>query len=194
MLLALLHLLEYTGNIYIDGLELRSIPRNQLRTRITTITQAGILLKASVRFNIDPFEFTSRPGDFPTDEMLAGILRRVGLWEHVVRHGGLDALVGAMKFSVGQRQLFQLARAILHRQVTRSNLILVDEGTASMDEETERRIYTLMMEVFAGCTKLIISHRQAALAHADLVLSLNDGRGQVYRAGNFPVSSIEGNN
>ncbi|KAJ6781210.1 hypothetical protein PWT90_10566 [Aphanocladium album] len=181
VLLTLLHLLEYTGSIYIDGRELRTVPRDLLRTRITTITQGGVAIKASVRFNMDPFEFTSRPGNYPTDDTLAGILRRVGLWDHVVRHGGLNADMKDMKFSVGQKQLFQLARAILHKQITRSNIVLMDEGTASMDAETEQRVYSLMNEAFAGCTKIIISHREAVLAHANLVLNLADGRGDVQR-------------
>ncbi|KAM3453841.1 hypothetical protein MY3296_003502, partial [Beauveria thailandica] len=150
LLLALLHLLEYTGSIQIDGRELRTIPRNLLRNRITTITQSGVEFGASVRFNMDPLEFSSRPGNFPTDDTLAGILRRVGLWDHVVRHGGLGAEMRAMKFSVGQKQLFQLARAMLHRQITRSRLVLIDEGTASMDEDTEGRMFHLMREAFAG--------------------------------------------
>ncbi|PMB69506.1 ATP-binding cassette sub-family C member 9 [Beauveria bassiana] len=181
VLLALLHLLEYTGSIHIDGRELRTIPRNLLRNRITTITQSGVEFGTSVRFNMDPLEFSSRPGNFPTDDTLAGILRRVGLWDHVLRHGGLGAEMRAMKFSVGQKQLFQLARAMLHRQITRSKLVLIDEGTASMDEDTEGRMFHLMREAFAGCTKIIISHREAVLADADLVLSLSDGRGEVYR-------------
>ncbi|KAH8715994.1 ABC transporter atnG [Beauveria bassiana] len=181
LMLALLHLLEYTGSIHIDGRELRTIPRNLLRNRITTITQSGVEFGASVRFNMDPLEFSSRPGNFPTDDTLAGILRRVGLWDHVLRHGGLGAEMRAMKFSVGQKQLFQLARAMLHRQITRSKLVLIDEGTASMDEDTEGRMFHLMREAFAGCTKIIISHREAVLADADLVLSLDDGRGEVYR-------------
>lgn len=173
--------MEYTGSIYIDGRELRSIPRNLLRNRITTITQGGIQLRASVRFNLDPLEFSSRPGNFPSNDTLAGILRRVGLWDHVLRHGGLDVDMRAMKFSVGQKQLFQLARAILHRQVTRSKLVLIDEGTASMDEETETRMFTVIREAFAGCTKMIISHRDSVLAGADLVLSLDDGKGELYQ-------------
>ncbi|OAA69111.1 ABC transporter, transmembrane domain, type 1 [Cordyceps fumosorosea ARSEF 2679] len=181
VMLALLHLLEYTGSIRIDGREVRSIPRSALRNHITTITQDGLELRASVRFNMDPLEFSSRPGNFPTDDTLAGILRRVGLWDHVVGHGGLEASMRAMKFSVGQKQLFQLARAMLHRQVTRSRLVLIDEVTASMDEETEARMFHLMKEAFAGCTKVVISHRQALLADADVVLSMDGGRGEVYR-------------
>ncbi|KAJ3498540.1 hypothetical protein NLG97_g1033 [Lecanicillium saksenae] len=168
VLLALLHLLEYTGSIYIDGRELRTVPRELLRNRITTITQSGVQLRASVRFNMDPLEFGSRPGNYPNDDTLAGILRRVGLWDHILRHGGLDAEMRAMKFSVGQAQLFQLARAILHRQITRSKLVLIDEGTASLDAETETRMLNLMREAFAGCTKMVISHRDTVLTDADV--------------------------
>ena len=87
----------------------------------------------------------------------------------------------SMKFSIGQRQLFQLARAILHKQITRSNLVLIDEGTASLDEDTEAQMYDVIREVFADCTKVIISHRDALLSRVDVVLSLSNGRGDVYR-------------
>ncbi len=176
MLLALLRLLEYTGNIYIDGRELRTIPRNELRARITTITQSGLAIKASVRFNMNPFVGTE---DASADEQMTDILQRVGLWEHIEARGGLDAAMGAMKFSVGERQLFQLARAILHKDNTGSKLFLMDEGTSSIDEATEQRIYSLVKEYFAGCTKIIISHREAVLADTDVVLHMSDGRGEI---------------
>lgn len=176
MLLALLRLLEYTGNIYIDGRELRTIPRNELRARITTITQAGLAIKSSVRFNMNPFVGTEVAS---ADEQMTDILQRVGLWEHIEARGGLDAAMSTMKFSVGERQLFQLARAILHKDNTGSSLFLMDEGTSSIDEATEQRIYSLIKEYFAGCTKIIISHREAVLADTDVVLHMSDGRGEV---------------
>ncbi|KAJ3497677.1 hypothetical protein NLG97_g1716 [Lecanicillium saksenae] len=176
MLLVLLRLLEYSGNIYIDGRELRTIPRNELRSRITTITQAGLALKASVRFNMNPFAETE---DSSADERMIEILQRVGLWEHIEKRGGLEALMGTMKFSVGERQLFQMARAILHKENTGSSLFLMDEGTSSIDEATEKRIYGLTKESFAGCTKIIISHREGVLADTDVVLNMSDGRGEL---------------
>lgn len=179
MLLVLLRLLEYTGNIYIDGRELRTIPRDELRNRITTITQAGIALKASVRFNMNPF--SDSEDDSSADDQMIVILRRVGLWEHIEKRGGLDAGMGTMKFSVGERQLFQMARAILHKDNTGSNLFLMDEGTSSIDEVTEKRIYSLIKESFAGCTKIIISHREGVLADTDVVLHMSDGKGEVSR-------------
>ncbi|KAJ6781856.1 hypothetical protein PWT90_08917 [Aphanocladium album] len=180
MLLVLLRLLEYSGNIYIDGRELRTIPRNELRSRMTTITQAGIALKASVRFNMDPFAETE---DSSADDKKIEILQRVGLWEHIEKRGGLEAVMGTMKFSVGERQLFQMARAILHKENTGSSLFLMDEGTSSIDEATEKRIYSLIKESFAGCTKILISHREGVLADTDVVLHMSDGRGEVTTPG-----------
>lgn len=178
-LLVLLRLLDYTGSIQIDGQELRNMPRDFLRSRLTTITQSGLTLRDTVRFNLDPFGFM--PEDAQTDETMAEILKLVGLWDHIEKNGGLGAQISEMKFSVGEKQLFQLARAILHKRSTGSKLVLIDEGTASIDDETEQHMYKLLREEFDDCTKIIISHRPAVLADADIILSLSDGVGTVSR-------------
>lgn len=183
LLLALLHLVEYSGTIRLDGRDIKTVPRKLLRTRITTVPQGGLELLGSVRFNMDPFKFGSRPQQeqdaYPNDEDLATILRCVGLWSTVAEAGGLDATMAKLKLSHGQRQLFQLARAILHHGVTGSKLLLMDEGTASMDAETETRVRHVMAEAFSGCTKVIISHRSALLAAAQVVVRLDQGRAHV---------------
>lgn len=187
LLLTLLHLIEYSGSISIDGRDIKTVPRSLLRQRITTITQAGLELKGSVRLNLDPSKYISRPprSDLPapTDDDLISALERVGLWHLVEEAGGLDADMTKLKLSHGQRQLFQLARAIFHHGAAQSRVVLIDEGTASMDEETEARVKRLMEEVFAGCTKIFISHRPTLLSEAQVILRLDAGKAQVERPG-----------
>ncbi|KAJ6784523.1 hypothetical protein PWT90_06058 [Aphanocladium album] len=180
VLLSILNLLEYTGTINIDGREIRSLPPDELRARITTITQSGIQLRGTVRYNLDPFEVECRPATYTmTDSMQEDALRRVGLWDLVSARGSLDSEMKGMKLSHGQKQLFQFARAILHRQATGSRVMLMDEGTASLDEDTEQRIHTLLEEEFSGCTKVIISHRPSTLQNADAIMTLKDGKATV---------------
>lgn len=201
LLLTLLHLTEYSGNISIDGRDVKTVPRDLLRERITTITQAGLELKGSVRLNLDPFGFGLRaPSDSPpTDEDLIDILSRTGLWNLVEDAGGLDTPMSKLKLSQGQKQLFHLSRAMLHHQVTGSKILLMDEGTASMDEETEARVMELMATYFTHCTKIIISHRQALLDGANVVLRMDQGRVEITKSsrngkGLASASGSEGEN
>ncbi|EGX93450.1 multidrug resistance-associated protein, putative [Cordyceps militaris CM01] len=177
LLLALLRLTQYSGSISIDGRDIKSVPLDILRTRITTITQAGLELRGTVRFNLNPFD----PGCLPrnyilTSEMERGVLRRVGLWQHISSRGGLEAEMRNMKFSQGQRQLFQLARAMLHQQIMNSTVVLIDEGTWSMDEDTEAEMGNLVNQAFASCTKLVVTHKLGALVKANAVLVLQNGK------------------
>lgn len=180
MLLALLRLVQYTGNISIDGRDIKSVPLDILRTRITTITQSGLELWGTIRFNLNPFDREALPQDYTlTEEMEEDALARVGLLDIVRSRGGLQAEMKDARLSQGQRQLFQIARAILHQKIMNSTIVLVDEGTSSMDEETERRMHSLIGEVFAPCTKILITHRPTTIANAHAVITLTNGRADV---------------
>ncbi|OAA60085.1 ABC transporter, transmembrane domain, type 1 [Cordyceps fumosorosea ARSEF 2679] len=149
VLLSILNLLQYKGTISIDNREIRTIHPDFLRSRITTITQGGIHLRGSIKFNLDPFGFEQRPPTcIVTDEACQDVLRRVGLWDIVSRRGNLSSLMKEMNFSQGQRQLFQIARAILHHEATGSRIVLMDEVTSSLDEDTEAQMIIRMLSWF----------------------------------------------
>ncbi|EGX91989.1 ABC transporter, putative [Cordyceps militaris CM01] len=179
LLLALLHLIRYSGTIHIDNREVKSVPRELLRRRITTMTQGGLELNGSVRLNMDPFQLRTRGGSrgtvpFPSDEGLAEILRQVGLWSQVADAGGLDGSMARLKLSRGQKQLFHVARAILHKRMMGSKILLMDEGTSSMDADTEEAVARLVGDAFADCTKVFVGHRRALLANAHIILRLSN--------------------
>lgn len=177
MLLAILRLLDYSGTITIDGLELKSVPLQTLRTRITTITQSGLELKGTIRYNLNPFDSDCYPPGYElTNEMQVDVLQRVGLLNLITSRGGLEADMITMNFSHGQKQLFQVARAMLHKHIMNSRVVLVDEGTSSMDEASEEHVRELMDVFFADCTKIFISHRLDFLRRANVVLTLEDGK------------------
>lgn len=158
------------------------MPPDVLRTRITIISQGTIHLKGSVRFNLDPFDPSTRPaGVVVTEEMEEDVLRGVGLWEIVTERGGLGAAMKAMQFSYGQARLFQVARAMLHRQVMDSKIVLMDECTSGLDEATEQRIWAIIEEAFAGCTKIFISHRLPGLESADAVMVVEQNQARLVK-------------
>ncbi|OAR02083.1 hypothetical protein LLEC1_05009 [Akanthomyces lecanii] len=182
VLLSILSLLEYKGTISIDDREIRTIPPDLLRSRITTISQGGIHLRGSVKFNLDPFDPALRPStSIVTTTMYQDALRRVGLWDVISGRGNLTSRMKDMNLSHGQRQLFQVARAILHHQITRSKIVLMDEATSSLDEDTETRMIAVIDNAFRGCTRVIISHRYLTLDSSDAVMVLNQGRAHVIR-------------
>lgn len=171
MLSTLLRMVDYTGSISIDGRDTRTVPRELLRSRITTMTQNGLQLTATLRFNLYPYE-----GPLPSDEEMIDVLRRVNLWDHANAHGGLNSDYAKIRFSVAQKQLMFLARAILHQATLKTKILMVDEATSTMTVDMEEHMQRLIDESFAGCTILMISHRTESFKSADVVLQFDTGR------------------
>lgn len=170
-------MINYTGTVHIDGRELKTIPRHLLRSRLVTVTQEGVALHGTIRFNVDPFD----PPDYDSgfrlaDSTLIEALTKVGVWDKIQNSGGLDTNVSAVNLSAGQRQLLSLARAILRKQYTAARIILIDEATSHLDMDVDRRIQTVIEEAFAGCTVVMISHRLHAFDKMNLVLRVDNGQ------------------
>lgn len=176
LILAMLNFLDITGSIFVDGVDITTIPKARLRRTITTIPQDSVEMFSSIRENIFPFvvKNETKAGRI-TDDAINYALRTVDLEDHVARCGGLDAQAADMNFSAGQRQLFSIARAMLHKIVTGSKLVLMDEVTSNMDYETDRRVQAAMTKIFRGCTRIVISHRSTGLRGCHQVISLRSG-------------------
>ncbi|KAJ1734938.1 hypothetical protein LPJ61_000812 [Coemansia biformis] len=193
--LALLRFVEATrGRILLDGVDIASVGLEDLRRRVTIIPQDPVLFNGTIRFNLDPL------GEYP-DELVWDALRRT----HLVRERGesqatsaavsvadggdscgdsadrmsgvfssLDAEIkeNGQNLSLGQRQLVALARAL----VRRSQLIIMDEATASVDFDTDARIQrTIRGPEFAASTLICIAHRLRTIIDYDRVLVLDRG-------------------
>lgn len=179
LLLTLLHLLEYSGSICIDGVDIAHITRQDLRSRITTLPQDAIELGGTVRDNLIPFLLSRQSHDNNQDTIDDDVMRtaliKVDLWELISARDGLDTELSTIGLSQGQMQLFCLARAILHNISTGSKLVLIDEATSNVDQDTDRRMQEVIAREFAGCTILTIAHRLETLADADAIFEMDAG-------------------
>ncbi|CVL11312.1 related to multidrug resistance-associated protein [Fusarium proliferatum] len=166
-MLSILRLLELqSGSIQIDDKDLASIPRQHIRSQITTIPQDPVNLSGTVRQNLDPEALIQ------ADEMLIEALKKTTLWATIDTRGGLDADLSELGFSVGQRQLFCLARALL----SHSKIVLLDEPTSSVDNATDKDVRHIIREVMQGRTVIEVTHRLDYVTDFDLAVVMKDGR------------------
>ncbi|XP_054595794.1 ATP-binding cassette sub-family C member 9 isoform X4 [Nothobranchius furzeri] len=157
----------FEGKIVIDGIDICKLPLQTLRSRLSIILQDPVLFSGSIRFNLDP-ERTC------TDDRLWEALEIAQLKNMVkALPGGLDAMVteGGENFSVGQRQLFCLARAF----VRKSSILIMDEATASIDMATENILQKVVMTAFSDRTVVTIAHLVSSILEAEQVLVFSSG-------------------
>ncbi|MCJ1311373.1 hypothetical protein MMC25_005044 [Agyrium rufum] len=167
LITSLFRMLEIqSGSISIDGVDLRSLTRQDIRAALNAIPQEPIFISGSVRLNVDPFGLR-------TDSEIESTLRKVRCWDIISQKGGLDVdMDGEGFFSHGQRQLFCLARALLKG----GRVIVLDEATSSVDVETDALMQKLIRDEFRGCTIVVVAHRLDTILDFDRVAVLGRGK------------------
>lgn len=155
-----------SGTVRLGGVPIADIPMNELRRRVALIPQEVQLVHGTIRDNVTMFDHT------PSDEEVEAAIRRVGLG-HLADDGIHRPLgAGGSGLSAGEAQLLAMARVWLRQ----ADLVVLDEATARIDPETERRLEAAMIELLADRTAVVIAHRLSTLRDMDEIVVMDRGR------------------
>ncbi|KAE8411413.1 P-loop containing nucleoside triphosphate hydrolase protein [Aspergillus pseudocaelatus] len=166
LLMSVFRMVELSsGSIRIDGVDISKVPRQEVRSRINGVAQSPLLIRGSVRENIDPT-------GCHTDKSIMEALRTVQLSSKVQDNGGLSTEVDELFLSHGQKQLFCLARAILRQ----GNILVLDEATSSVDTVTDEIMQQVIREKFSNHTILTVAHKLETILDYDKIIVLDAGR------------------
>jgi ATP-binding cassette subfamily B protein len=159
----------FSGEILIDGQDIRAITQNDLRKSISYISQEPILFHRSIRDNIA----YSKPGAM--DEEIFAVAKKAHAHEFILKlPKGYNTLVGerGIKLSGGERQRIAIARAMLKD----CPILMLDEATSSLDSVSEHYIQDSFNELMKDKTTIVIAHRLSTIQKMDRIIVLDKGR------------------
>ncbi|EAW07798.1 putative ABC multidrug transporter [Aspergillus clavatus NRRL 1] len=166
LIMSIFRMVELSGgSILIDDIDITRIPRQEIRSRINGVAQSPLLIKGTVRHNINPTASSS-------EKAIVEALKAVGLYAKVQEKGGLDIDIDEVFLSHGQQQLFCLARAILRP----GKVLVLDEATSNVDSKTDEIMQRVIREKFGSHTILSVAHKLETILDFDKVVVLDAGR------------------
>ncbi|KAH7413379.1 ABC transporter family protein [Cadophora sp. MPI-SDFR-AT-0126] len=159
-----------SGSITVDNVNINTVSPAVLRQKLTIVPQESFILPGTVRVNADPLGLAS-------DATIIAALRDVGIWDALEgrsEHGGsgLDTILFESPLSQGQQQLFGLTRVMLRH----STVVIIDEGTSSVDSETDAMVQRVIKEKFKDCTVICVAHRLHTIKDCDKIAVMDGGR------------------
>ena len=166
--LAATYLTPFKGEVTIDGFNLSQINLSSYRQHLGVVLQDDFLFEGTIRENI------LFPRPLATDEELINSVKAAYVHEFTDRfEKGLDTIIGerGVKLSGGQRQRISIARALL----ANPKIILLDEATSNLDNESERYIQKSLELLMKNRTTFVIAHRLSTIQQADQILVIEDG-------------------
>ncbi|OCT16186.1 multidrug ABC transporter ATP-binding protein [Paenibacillus pectinilyticus] len=158
-----------SGHIRLNGVDVKDLPVEQLRSQIGIVLQQSILFSGTIRDNI----LFGKPGASDAEiEAVAKAAEADGFIRKLPE--GYEAKLGqrGVNLSGGQKQRIAIARALL----LRSPLLVLDDSTSAIDLGTEKRIQRSLQSLMAGSTCIVIAQRVSSVLHADRILVLDEGR------------------
>ncbi len=158
-----------SGEILLDGINIRDITRNNLRKILGMVLQDTWLFKGTIRENI----MYGKPEATEEEFLNAVKAAKVDKFAHTLSES-YDTMLeeDGINLSVGQRQLITIARAIL----ASPDILILDEATSSVDTRTEVQIQKAMTNLMKGRTNFVIAHRLSTIRGADAIIVMNEGR------------------
>ncbi len=162
-----------SGRITIDGIDIRNVTRENLRSQIGMVLQDVWLFNGTIRENI-AYGYNALNGKEATDEEIEAAAKMAYV-DHFVKTlaDGYDTVINddATNISQGQKQLITIARAFL----SDPSILILDEATSSVDTRTEVLIQKAMVKLMEGRTSFVIAHRLSTIRDADVILVMNNG-------------------
>ncbi|HEU0001500.1 MAG TPA: ABC transporter ATP-binding protein [Ktedonobacteraceae bacterium] len=157
------------GSIRVDGYDIRHVTPQSLRAQVAIVPQEPLLFGDSIAENIRYGRLDATEAEI---RAAAGAANALSFIEQLP--DGIHSLVGerGVKLSAGQRQRIAIARALLHNP----RILLLDEATASLDNESEALVQDALERLMQERTTLVVAHRLTTVERADLILVLDDGQ------------------
>ena len=158
-----------SGEVLVDGIDVRSVEQNSLRAQIAMVFQESILFNGTVRENIRVGRSDATDAEVEAAARLAEVHEAILGFEH-----GYDTVAGERggRFSGGQRQRIAIARALLRG----SSVLIFDEATSALDSVAEQQINQTISRLARGRTLISVTHRLSTIIQYDQIFVLQDGR------------------
>ncbi|KAJ5249016.1 hypothetical protein N7468_000467 [Penicillium chermesinum] len=166
MVMSIFRMMDLTsGIITVDGVDIASLPRREIRARINGVSQDSLLFKGTVRLNADPLGVCK-------DHDILNALKAVQILPAIQEKGDLNTDIDDIHLSHGQKQLFCLARALLRP----GNILILDEATSNVDTKTDEIMQRVIREKFCNHTIISVAHKLDTILDYDRVLVLDAGK------------------